>query len=277
MSSQGPLVLEREYDSEILKAAKDGNMQAVSQLLSFKPELINCTNVLGHTPLMLAVYFQNNRYLDVMQWLLDNGASVTARTCLGKNVFDLATRNNDALALAVLGRVEIKPEVPSEITSQISPFNLKGEADEVMLSELRQAFMQGDVVDRISRMSNRAEFILKGEYKDAKYYSVINRLLRDLYDHSDEFKEIFKKPALSHREPFLIVKPKYRMMHSPLLLNKLVTISQETHSDYSTEGASRTFMPSFDALRAVADSVYIKDEPIEESQLLFNTRQYSFI
>jgi hypothetical protein len=277
MSSQGPfsgaflLIPESDDESKILKAAKEGNIAAIDIFLSRNPELVDCTNFFGHTPLMLAAFFQKNNYLDVMQYLLGKNAKLTPTTRLGKTVFDIARLNEDNAALAILGTVEIKPE-PQPESLPIAIF-VGSDQDDLLLRQVEKAFVRGDVVHSLRRMSNKAEFNFKAEYTDEKYHYSINKLLLDLYCRSSEFQKMFKKPVLSEREPSLIVKPKYRMVHSAPLLDMVLTISKEFHEETLLNDKPPSFIIRFNSLRSVAESAYIKEEARQEFEGYIRNKQ----
>lgn len=88
--------------NELLKAAKEGDYEHAFQLTEHEKVDLNCTNVFGQTPLMLAAYFQKHRYLEIMQLLITKGASLDARTRLGKSVLDIAKARKDKEAIQLL-------------------------------------------------------------------------------------------------------------------------------------------------------------------------------
>ncbi|XP_047231280.1 oxysterol-binding protein-related protein 1 isoform X2 [Girardinichthys multiradiatus] len=80
---------ERKLEEKLLEAAREGDLSMLTQLLSRKkPPDINCTDLLGNTPLHCAAY--RGQRLCAMK-LLRNGANPNAENKNGQTVFDLAS------------------------------------------------------------------------------------------------------------------------------------------------------------------------------------------
>uniref|UniRef100_A0A671UK88 Oxysterol-binding protein n=1 Tax=Sparus aurata TaxID=8175 RepID=A0A671UK88_SPAAU len=80
---------ERKLEEELLEAAREGNLSTLTQLLSRKkPPDINCTDLLGNTPLHSAAYRGQKQ---CALKLLRSGASPDIRNKNGQTVFDLAS------------------------------------------------------------------------------------------------------------------------------------------------------------------------------------------
>eukprot|EP00066_Takifugu_rubripes_P023595 XP_011612861.1 PREDICTED: oxysterol-binding protein-related protein 1-like isoform X2 [Takifugu rubripes] len=80
---------ERKQEEELLEAAREGDLSTLSQLLSGKkPPDINCTDLLGNTPLHSAAY---RRQRQCALKLLRSGANPNIKNKNGQTVFDLAT------------------------------------------------------------------------------------------------------------------------------------------------------------------------------------------
>ncbi|XP_062251359.1 oxysterol-binding protein-related protein 1 isoform X2 [Platichthys flesus] len=80
---------ERKLEEKLLDAAREGDLTTLTQLLSRKkPPDINCTDLLGNTPLHCAAY-RGQRQCALK--LLKNGAGPTTRNKKGQTVFDLAS------------------------------------------------------------------------------------------------------------------------------------------------------------------------------------------
>uniref|UniRef100_A0A671UK67 Oxysterol-binding protein n=1 Tax=Sparus aurata TaxID=8175 RepID=A0A671UK67_SPAAU len=103
---------ERKLEEELLEAAREGNLSTLTQLLSRKkPPDINCTDLLGNTPLHSAAYRGQKQ---CALKLLRSGASPDIRNKNGQTVFDLAS---DAAIKQVLeGNVH---RVSAPITSRL--------------------------------------------------------------------------------------------------------------------------------------------------------------
>ncbi|KAF7659106.1 hypothetical protein LDENG_00003180 [Lucifuga dentata] len=88
---------ERKLEEQLLGAAREGNLSALTQLLNRKkPPDINCADLLGNTPLHCAAYRGQKQ---CALKLLKRGASPNARNKNGQTAFDLA---NDAAMKQVL-------------------------------------------------------------------------------------------------------------------------------------------------------------------------------
>ncbi|XP_043985958.1 oxysterol-binding protein-related protein 1-like isoform X2 [Gambusia affinis] len=80
---------ERKLEEKLLEAAREGDLSTLTQLLSRKkPPDINCTDLLGNTPLHCAAY-RGQRPCALK--LLRSGANATAKNKNGQTVFDLAS------------------------------------------------------------------------------------------------------------------------------------------------------------------------------------------
>ncbi|XP_051232168.1 oxysterol-binding protein-related protein 1 isoform X1 [Dicentrarchus labrax] len=80
---------ERKLEEELLDAARDGDLSTLTQLLSRKkPPDINCTDLLGNTPLHSAAYRGQKQ---CALKLLKSGASPNIKNKNGQTVFDLAS------------------------------------------------------------------------------------------------------------------------------------------------------------------------------------------
>ncbi|XP_040896234.1 oxysterol-binding protein-related protein 1 isoform X1 [Toxotes jaculatrix] len=80
---------ERKLEEKLLEAAREGDFSTLTQLLSRKkPPDINCTDLLGNTPLHCAAY-RGQRQCALK--LLKNGASPNIKNKNGQTVFDLAS------------------------------------------------------------------------------------------------------------------------------------------------------------------------------------------
>ncbi|XP_023194897.1 oxysterol-binding protein-related protein 1-like isoform X1 [Xiphophorus maculatus] len=80
---------ERKLEEKLLEAAREGDLSTLSQLLSRKkPPDINCTDLLGNTPLHCAAY--RGQRLCALK-LLRSGADASAQNKNGQTVFDLAS------------------------------------------------------------------------------------------------------------------------------------------------------------------------------------------
>ncbi|XP_073332737.1 oxysterol-binding protein-related protein 1 isoform X1 [Pagrus major] len=80
---------ERKLEEELLEAAREGNLSTLTQLLSRKkPPDINCTDLLGNTPLHSAAYRGQKQ---CALKLLRSGASPDIKNKNGQTVFDLAS------------------------------------------------------------------------------------------------------------------------------------------------------------------------------------------
>ncbi|KAL7396122.1 hypothetical protein ABVT39_000792 [Epinephelus coioides] len=80
---------ERKLEEELLEAAREGDLSSLTQLLSRKktPD-INCTDLLGNTPLHSAAYRGQKQ---CALKLLKSGASPNIKNKKGQTVFDLAS------------------------------------------------------------------------------------------------------------------------------------------------------------------------------------------
>ncbi|XP_024921315.1 oxysterol-binding protein-related protein 1 [Cynoglossus semilaevis] len=88
---------ERKLEEKLLEAAREGDLLTLTELVSRKKPLdINCTDLLGNTPLHCAAY-RGQRQCALK--LLKNGASPDIRNKKGQTVFDLA---NDSATKQVL-------------------------------------------------------------------------------------------------------------------------------------------------------------------------------
>uniref|UniRef100_A0A8C9YC07 Oxysterol-binding protein n=1 Tax=Sander lucioperca TaxID=283035 RepID=A0A8C9YC07_SANLU len=92
---------ERKLEEELLEAAREGDMSTLTQLLSRKktPD-INCTDLLGNTPLHSAAYRGQKQ---CALKLLKSGASPNIKNKKGQTVFDLAS--DTAIKLILEGNV----------------------------------------------------------------------------------------------------------------------------------------------------------------------------
>ncbi|XP_014913415.1 oxysterol-binding protein-related protein 1 isoform X2 [Poecilia latipinna] len=80
---------ERKLEEKLLEAAREGDLSTLTQLLSRKkPPDINCTDLLGNTPLHCAAY--RGQRLCALK-LLRSGADASAKNKNGQTVFDLAS------------------------------------------------------------------------------------------------------------------------------------------------------------------------------------------
>ncbi|XP_037530970.1 oxysterol-binding protein-related protein 1 [Nematolebias whitei] len=80
---------ERKLEEKLLEAAREGDLSTLSVLLSKKkPPDINCTDLLGNTPLHCAAY--RGQRLSALK-LLKCGANPNAKNKNGQTVFDLVT------------------------------------------------------------------------------------------------------------------------------------------------------------------------------------------
>ncbi|XP_053178807.1 oxysterol-binding protein-related protein 1 isoform X2 [Scomber japonicus] len=80
---------ERKLEEQLLEAAREGDLSTLSQLLSRKkPPDINCTDLLGNTPLHCAAYRGQKQ---CALKLLKSGASPNMKNKNGQTVFDLAS------------------------------------------------------------------------------------------------------------------------------------------------------------------------------------------
>ncbi|XP_054904314.1 oxysterol-binding protein-related protein 1 isoform X2 [Poeciliopsis prolifica] len=80
---------ERKLEEKLLEAAREGDLSTLTQLLGRKkPPDINCTDLLGNTPLHCAAY-RGQRLC--AQKLLRSGANASAKNKNGQTVFDLAS------------------------------------------------------------------------------------------------------------------------------------------------------------------------------------------
>lgn len=70
--NQTPLV-----HKQTLRAAENGNLQQLTQLINEDNELTNCSDADGYTPLHRAAY---NGHVDCCKLLIASGAAVDART-----------------------------------------------------------------------------------------------------------------------------------------------------------------------------------------------------
>ncbi|KAM7410349.1 hypothetical protein PAMA_001678 [Pampus argenteus] len=80
---------ERKLEEQLLEAAREGDLSTLTQLLSRKkPPDINCTDLLGNTPLHCAAYRGQKQ---CAQKLLKSGASPNIKNKNDQTVFDLAS------------------------------------------------------------------------------------------------------------------------------------------------------------------------------------------
>ncbi|KAM4549179.1 oxysterol-binding protein-related protein 1 isoform 3-T3 [Odontesthes bonariensis] len=80
---------ERKLEEELLEASREGNLSTLTKLLSRKkPPDINCTDLLGNTPLHCAAY-RGQRQCALK--LLKSGANPSSKNKNGQTVFDLAS------------------------------------------------------------------------------------------------------------------------------------------------------------------------------------------
>uniref|UniRef100_A0A8D3AY31 Oxysterol-binding protein n=1 Tax=Scophthalmus maximus TaxID=52904 RepID=A0A8D3AY31_SCOMX len=80
---------ERKLEEQLLEAAREGDLSTLTQLLSRKkPPDINCSDLLGNTPLHCAAY-RGQRQCALK--LLKNGAGPNIKNKKGQTVFDLAS------------------------------------------------------------------------------------------------------------------------------------------------------------------------------------------
>uniref|UniRef100_H2L7K2 Oxysterol-binding protein n=1 Tax=Oryzias latipes TaxID=8090 RepID=H2L7K2_ORYLA len=80
---------ERKLEEKLLEAAREGDLASLSQLLTKrKPSDINCTDLLGNTPLHCAAY-RGQRQCALK--LLNNGASPYSKNKNGQTALDLAS------------------------------------------------------------------------------------------------------------------------------------------------------------------------------------------
>uniref|UniRef100_A0A8C6PEP1 Oxysterol-binding protein n=1 Tax=Nothobranchius furzeri TaxID=105023 RepID=A0A8C6PEP1_NOTFU len=80
---------ERKLEEKLLESAREGDLSTLSQLLNRKkPPDINCTDLLGNTPLHCAAY--RGQRLCALK-LLKSGADPNAKNKNGQTVFDLAS------------------------------------------------------------------------------------------------------------------------------------------------------------------------------------------
>ncbi|XP_045905425.1 oxysterol-binding protein-related protein 1 isoform X2 [Micropterus dolomieu] len=80
---------ERKLEEELLEAAREGDLSTLTELLSRKkPPDINCTDLLGNTPLHSAAYRGQKQ---CALKLLKSGASPNIKNKNGQTVFDLAS------------------------------------------------------------------------------------------------------------------------------------------------------------------------------------------
>ncbi|KAM4629559.1 oxysterol-binding protein-related protein 1 isoform 2-T2 [Polymixia lowei] len=88
---------ERKLEEQLLEAAREGDLSTLTQLLNRKkPPDINCTDLLGNTPLHCAAYRDQKQ---CALRLLKSGASPNIKNKNGQTVFDLA---NDSVMKQVL-------------------------------------------------------------------------------------------------------------------------------------------------------------------------------
>ncbi|XP_069006739.1 oxysterol-binding protein-related protein 1 isoform X1 [Embiotoca jacksoni] len=80
---------ERKLEEKLLEAAREGDLSTLSQLLRRKkPPDINCTDLLGNTPLHCAAY---RGQMQCALKLLKGGANPSVKNKNGQTVFDLAS------------------------------------------------------------------------------------------------------------------------------------------------------------------------------------------
>ncbi|KAM7388562.1 hypothetical protein PAMP_024729 [Pampus punctatissimus] len=92
---------ERKLEEQLLEAAREGDLSTLTQLLSRKkPPDINCTDLLGNTPLHCAAYRGQRQ---CAQKLLKSGASPNIKNKNDQTVFDLAS--DTAMKQALEGNV----------------------------------------------------------------------------------------------------------------------------------------------------------------------------
>ncbi|KAI2808945.1 ankyrin repeat domain-containing protein [Blomia tropicalis] len=73
-------ISEEPEEHPILKAAEKGKLDLVKQMIQMEPWSVNVSDVDGYTPLHRASY--NNR-IEVVKYLIENGANVRAKTMDG--------------------------------------------------------------------------------------------------------------------------------------------------------------------------------------------------
>jgi len=68
-----PCLMMERIDKELLRAARDGDLGKVKEILSLKKDALNCMNERGQTPLHLA---SRNHHAEVVQEMIKNGADL---------------------------------------------------------------------------------------------------------------------------------------------------------------------------------------------------------
>ena len=117
--------------SQVLKAAETGDNKSLKLYLKQSPDLVNCTDCDGYTPLHRASY---NGHVDTIILLLDKGANLHARASNGWQPIHSACRWCHVQAAALL--IDAGADINARTDAGIAPIHLAAEQPNRQLLEL---------------------------------------------------------------------------------------------------------------------------------------------
>lgn len=118
-------------ESQMLTAAEFGDNQQLMCLLLKNPDLINCTDCDGYTPLHRACY---NGHVSTIRLLLDAGANLHARSIDGWQPIHSACRWAQVEAVALL--LDAGADINAKTDGSVAPIHLAAEQNNRKLLEL---------------------------------------------------------------------------------------------------------------------------------------------
>ncbi|KAL3266554.1 hypothetical protein HHI36_010721 [Cryptolaemus montrouzieri] len=91
---------EEGTEKMFLKAAEDGELKTITDLVKINPALIQAIDKDGYTPLHRACY---GNHLDIVKFLLENGADISAKTAMQwEPLHSCCHWNNKECAIALI-------------------------------------------------------------------------------------------------------------------------------------------------------------------------------
>lgn len=117
--------------NQALKAAEYGDDEQLTSLLRKRPDLINCTDCDGYTPLHRACY---NGHLSTIRLLLDAGANIHSRSSDGWQPIHSACRWAQVEAVALL--LDAGADINAKTEGSLAPIHLAAEQNNRKLLEL---------------------------------------------------------------------------------------------------------------------------------------------